>query len=78
MSETPETKKDAYRGVMFYMFKDCLEFASAYVHQLDETEDAKEIDLFFDVAFAIKHVFEHWNAQGHIVEVDAKEEVLDE
>lgn len=78
MSETLETKKDAYRGVMFYMFKDCLEFASEYAHQLDETKDAKEIDLFFDVAFAIKHVFEHWNAQGHIVKVDAKEEVLDE
>lgn len=78
MSETPETKKDAYRGVMFYMFKDCLEFTSAYVHQLDEIKDSKELDLFIDVAFAIKHVFEHWNAQGHIVEVDAKEEVLDE
>lgn len=77
MSETPETKKDAYRGVMFYMFKDCLEFASAYVHQLDETKDAKEIDLFFDVAFAVKAVFEHWNAQGHIREVEDKE-VLDE
>lgn len=75
MSETPETKKDAYRGVMFYMFKDCLEFTSAYVHQLDETKDAKEIDLFFDVAFAIKHVFEHWNAQGYIREVEDKEEV---
>lgn len=78
MSETPETKKDAYRGVMFYMFKDCLEFASAYVHQLDETKDAKEIDLFFDVAFAVKHVFELWNAQGHIREIDSKEEVLNE
>lgn len=78
MTEVPEDKKDAYRAVMFYMFKDCLEFTSAYVHQLDETKDAKEIDLFFDVAFAVKHVFELWNAQGHIVEVDAKEEVLDE
>lgn len=78
MTEVPEDKKDAYRAVMFYMFKDCLEFTSAYVHQLDETKDAKEIDLFFDVAFAVKHVFELWNEQGHIVEVDAKEEVLDE
>lgn len=78
MTEVPEDKKDAYRAVMFYMFKDCLEFTSAYVHQLDETKDVKEIDLFFDVAFAVKHVFEHWNAQGHIVEVNAKEEVLDE
>ena len=28
--------------------------------------------------FAIKHVFELWNEQGHIREIDAKEEVLDE
>lgn len=78
MTEVPEDKKDAYRAVMFYMFKDCLEFTSAYVHQLDETKDVKEIDLFFDVAFAVKHVFELWNEQGHIREIDAKEEVLDE
>lgn len=78
MTEVPEDKKDAYRAVMFYMFKDCLEFTSAYVHQLDETKDAKEIDLFFDVAFAVKHIFELWNEQGHIREIDSKEEVLDE
>lgn len=78
MSETPETKKDTYRAVIFHQFKDALEFSSTYVDQLDETKDAKEIDLFFDIVFAIKHVFEHWNAQGHIVKVDAKEEVLDE
>ena len=78
MSEVPEDKKDVYRAVMFHQFKDTLEFSSAYVHQLDEIKDSKELDLFIDVAFAIKHVFEHWNAQGHIVKVDAKEEVLDE
>lgn len=77
MTEVPEDKKDAYRAVMFHQFKDTLEFSSAYVHQLDEIKDSKELDLFFDVAFAIKHVFELWNAQGHIREIDSKEEVLD-